>query len=98
MYLLFMGCLLTALVLAARSGQPREYSGAEGVIQGICEAISLLYIILWLVVTFLPWLVCIQHTREGINKHNTTQRIIYQGAKKLLYSHDTLDSEQVLRI
>ena len=54
MHLLFMGCLLTALVLAARSGQPREYSGAEGVVQGICEAISLLYIILWLVVTFLP--------------------------------------------
>ena len=72
MHLLFMGCLLTALVLAARSGQPREYSGTEGVIQGVCEAISLLYIILWLVVTFLLWLVCI-HSRKTSTQHNTTK-------------------------
>ena len=54
-YLPFLAGLLTALVLAARSGHPLQYRGAEGVIQGICEAISLLYILMWLGVTCLQW-------------------------------------------
>ena len=58
-YLPFMASLLTALVLAARSVHPRQYHGTEGVIQGICEAISLLYIILWLLVIFLLGLVLV---------------------------------------
>ena len=56
-YLPFMASLLTALVLAARSGHPLEYRGAEGVVKGVCEAISLLYIFLWLLIIFLQWLV-----------------------------------------
>jgi hypothetical protein len=55
-YLPFLAGLLTALVLAARSGHPLQYRGAEGVIQGICEAISLLYILMWLGVTCLQWI------------------------------------------
>ena len=56
-YLPFLAGLLTALALAARSGHPLQYRGAEGVIQGICEAISLLYIVLWQGTTILQWLV-----------------------------------------
>ena len=57
MHLLFVACLLIALVLAAHTGEPQQYSGTEGVLQGMFEAISLLYIVLWLIVTFLLWLV-----------------------------------------
>ena len=39
-YLPFMASLLTALVLAARSSHPLEYHGTEGVVKGVCEAIS----------------------------------------------------------
>ena len=58
-YLPFMASLLTALVLAARSVHPRQYRGTEGVIQRVCEIISLLYIILWLIVILLQWLVLV---------------------------------------
>ena len=54
-YLPFMASLMTALVLAARSGHPLQYRGTEGVFQGICEAISLLYVFIWLGVTCLQW-------------------------------------------
>ena len=54
-YLPFMASLMTALVLAARSGHPLQYCGIEGVVQGICEAISFLYILLWLGTTILLW-------------------------------------------
>ena len=41
-----MACLTASLVLAARSSDPTHYHGAAGGVQGLCEAFTLLYILL----------------------------------------------------
>ena len=49
-YLPFMASLMTALVLAAHSRHPLQYNGVEGGVRATCEALCLLYAIMWLLV------------------------------------------------
>ena len=41
-----MASLTASLVLAARSSDPTHYRGVAGGLQGVCEALTLLYILL----------------------------------------------------
>ena len=45
-FLVFMASLTASLVLAARSSDPTHYHGVAGGLQGFCEALTLLYILL----------------------------------------------------
>lgn len=53
LFILFLASLTAALVLAARSSDPRHYHGAAGGVQGLCEALTILYLLLTAAFSFM---------------------------------------------